>query len=314
VTEDTRSPASVSVVICTYNRAELLPRLLRTVARELEGTQSELVVVDNASTDSTQDVLAELCASIPDLLVVVEPTPGLSRARNTGVSRSTGEIVLFLDDDAVPQPGWVEQHLSPYRNDAAGDVAAVGGRIELLFEVEARPAWLSSRFDAMLGAYDLGDEERPYDDGLSTPPGGNMSFRRAALDDVGAFDPSLGRLGDVLAAGEEFELMHRMFRRGWRAVYNPRALVLHVVPPERLRPRYFRSRLLENWRSSERLGQFDEVPRWRSVRSVVRSAAYDAARTVTARSTADRVYHLLRVEAHLRYLASAARPHRRAAT
>jgi glycosyltransferase involved in cell wall biosynthesis len=293
----------VSVVICTFNRAGLLPRLIDRVATQLRGHDGEIVVVNNASTDATRAVLDTAAARHSELKVVEETRPGLSHARNAGVRASTGDVLIFLDDDALPAPRWLAEHLAPYDN-ADARLGAVGGRIELLFEPNPRPRWLSHRFDTMLGRYDLGEERRPYDDGLATPPGGNMSFRRAALDDVGEFDVSLGRVRNTLSSGEEFELAHRLYAAGWSAIYNPAALALHLVPPERLRSRYFRSRLLENWRSSRRLGELAREPHSKILRAALRSAAHDAFHALTSRSLAERVYFVLRAESHLRYLGS----------
>jgi len=293
----------VSVVICTFNRAHLLPRLIDRVDAELGDHDGEIIVVDNASTDATRGVLERAAARHSRLRVVEEPRPGLSHARNAGVRASSGDVVVFLDDDALPASRWLDEHLAVYE-DGDERLGAVGGRIELLFEPTPRPRWLSARFDSMLGRYDLGGVRRPYDDGLATPPGGNMSFRRAALDEVGDFDVSLGRVQDTLSAGEEFELAHRLYRAGWSAIYNPAALALHLVPRQRLRPQYYRARLLENWRSSRRLGELAREPHSKILASVLRSAAHDAVHAVTSRSLAERVYFALRTEAHLRYLGS----------
>jgi glycosyltransferase involved in cell wall biosynthesis len=293
----------VSVVICTFNRGHLLPRLIDRVDVELGDHDGEIIVVNNASTDATSVVLKRAAARHSRLQVIEEPRSGLSNARNAGVRASSGEVVVFLDDDALPASRWLDEHLAEY-DDGDDRLGAVGGRIELLFEPTPRPRWLSPRFDSMLGRYDLGGERRPYDDGLATPPGGNMSFRRTALDGVGEFDVSLGRVRETLSAGEEFELVHRLYRAGWSAMYNPAALAFHLVPPQRLRPRYYRQRLLENWRSSRRLGELAGEPHSRILGAVLRSAAHDAFHAAICRSFPERVYFALRTEAHLRYLGS----------
>lgn len=297
----------VSIVVCTYNRAGLLSRLLDSLRRELEGIDGEVVVVDNGSSDDTAAVVErEAAGAVAPIRYVSELQPGLSHARNRGVREARGEILVFIDDDALPEPGWLAAHLMPYATDIR--IGTVGGPIELLFEPpDARPRWLSARFEGTLGRYGLGPEPKEYDDRLETPSGGNMSFRRPALEDVGSFDTGLGRVGDAFRSGEEFELAHRLFDRGWRGAYEPGARVLHVIDSERLRLRYFRRRFLWNWRSSEQLARLGFGGSRVSLRQVLASALHDAVGVVTSRNRGDRLYYLLRVESHLRYLPRALR-------
>jgi glycosyltransferase involved in cell wall biosynthesis len=291
----------VSIVVCTHNRAGLLPRLVARLREELVSEDGEIIVVDSASTDETRHVVAEQSRlDGAPLRYLREEEPGLSVARNRGVAEAHGGVVAFLDDDALPEAGWLSGHLGPYGEDER--VGTVGGPIDLLFEPAARPRWLSPLFEPALGRYDLGPHEHVYDAELETPSGGNMSFRREALADVGGFRVELGKLAAAYSAGEEFELVHRLFARGWRGVYSPRARVLHVIGPERLRLGYFRNRFLWNWRTNRRLAPFGIGGGSFRLRRVAVSALYDLVRVVGARSFGDRVYHLVRVEAHVRFL------------
>jgi glycosyltransferase involved in cell wall biosynthesis len=294
----------LSVVVCTLNRASLLPRLLTALRSEAAGEDAELVVVDNGSTDDTANVVAAVVAASPDVAIryVVESERGLSHARNRGFRESVGEIVAYLDDDALPEPGWLAAHQRDYEQDER--VGAVGGPIELLFEGE-RPWWLTDSFEQLLGRYDLGSERRFYDDGEGhhTPSGGNMSFRRSALEEVGLFDPELGRRGDEQLAGEEYELAHRLFHAGWRAVYEPAAAARHLVSPDRLRIGFFRNRMRWNIATSEFLDERESVgrlPLRLEVRNLLAAIGYDAARVVGSKRGGDRLYFLLRLECHLR--------------
>src|SRR5262249_53792080 len=99
----------VSVVITTHNRAEILSRCVRaTLAEARRRPGAEVLVVDNASADGTPDVLdALLRAEGAPLRTLHEPRLGASHGRNTGLAAARGELVAFLDDDAVPRPGWL---------------------------------------------------------------------------------------------------------------------------------------------------------------------------------------------------------------
>lgn len=292
-----------SVIVCTYNRAHLLDDLLAALEAELAGADAEIVVVDNASTDGTEAVVRAAAVTVP-LQYVLEPRLGLSHARNRGVVESTGEIVVFIDDDALPAPGWLAAHLRPYADDPR--LGTVGGPIQLRYAEGVRePWWLSPLFHGTLGAYDMGPVVRPYDDGTATPPGGNMSLRRAALDEAGLFDTELGRSGDSYLAGEEFVLVHRLYSAGWSGRYIPEALAFHLVPAERLRLSWFRNRFHANWETSAALAERGFAGRSASspLGSLLRMLAHDAARVVTGPRAADRMYWAVRLETHLAELA-----------
>lgn len=287
-----------SVVVCTYNRAHLLGDLLAALDAELAGGDAEVVVVDNASTDDTETVVRAAPVAVP-VRYVLETRQGLSHARNRGVGESSGEIVVFVDDDALPASGWLAAHLRPYADDPR--LGTVGGPIQLRYpDGVTEPWWLSPHFHRTLGAYDMGRAVRPYDDGVSTPPGGNMSFRRTALDEIGLFDTELGRSGDSYIAGEEFDLAHRLYGAGWSGRYVPEALAFHLVPAERLRLGWFRNRFRANWATSAMLAErgFARPNGSSRLGMALRSLAHDAACVVTSRHAADRVYWATRVDAH----------------
>jgi glucosyl-dolichyl phosphate glucuronosyltransferase len=290
----------VSVVVCTHNRVALLPRLIARLRDELAGEDGEIIVVDSASTDDTGAVVTrEAQVDGVPVRYVREDVPGHSVARNRGMAEARGDVVAFLDDDVLPERGWLSGHLDPYGGDER--VGTVGGPIGLLFE-SARPHWLSPLFEPSLGRYDLGPDEHVYDEKLETPSGGNLSFRRQALAEVGGFKAGLGRVADELSTGDEVEFVHRLFAHGWRGVYSPRARSLHVIGPDRLRLSYFRDRFLWNWRTSRRLTSFGFGGGRLPVRHVARALLQDLLQAVRARRLGDRIYHLIRVEAHVRFL------------
>src|SRR5213078_249487 len=113
-----------SVVIPTRNRRATLAALLERVAPQAAAAGAEVVVVDNGSTDGTRESLARLAAD-GRLRVVHEPVPGATRART-----ARGEVIAFVDDDALPADGWLAALLAPFANPR---VAAAGGRVRLRF-------------------------------------------------------------------------------------------------------------------------------------------------------------------------------------
>jgi glycogen(starch) synthase len=174
----------VSVVICTYNRAEGLRATLDALHQQ-RYPAFEVVVVNGPSSDHTNEVCRERG---PFVRVVDNPVANLSVSRNLGIRAAAGEVVAFLDDDALPEPAWLEQAMPWFENP---EVAGVGGIV-----VDHNGMTLQYRYSAAnrLGKPEFSDLE-PYDKlcvpGAHTFPylqGTNALFRRAALAEIGLFD------------------------------------------------------------------------------------------------------------------------------
>lgn len=266
-----------SVVVCSRNRAELLRQCLDRLADQFVagGDRYEVVVVDNGSTDGTPAVIEAWRAADPDLRRAVhEPTPGLSRARNRGVAEARGEVVLFIDDDAVAPRGWVAAHLAPYRRDPW--VSGVGGPVSLRWP-DGRPRWLAPRLEHWFSALDHGDRatEFPPPHG---PYGTNMSLRRSVFAAVGGFDERLGRRGRSLVSSEEGDLFGRVWAAGGSVVYEPASLVLHGVTRDRLSRRWVLRRGWAQGRSNARRRVMAGPVGRRELATVCRSEAETATR------------------------------------
>ena len=208
---------SVSVVICTHKRSESLRNCLKAVAN-LQPHPRELIVIDNSEGDKqTQAVAQEYEARY-----IVESCIGLSRARNRAISESKWEIVAFLDDDAVPDPRWLNFLSEPFRDE---NVAAVTGSTTstedptCLYPTE-QPRSIhnaDSEWFVIAGFGGLGI-------------GANMALRRSACSEPATFDERLGR-GAVLGGGEESHAFVKLLARGYRIVHEPRAIVDHPIKP-----------------------------------------------------------------------------------
>ena len=125
------------MAICTHNRAGVLPTVVRSVVHQAD----EVLVVDNASTDDTAVAVQELITNYPNVRYVTEPTVGLSHARNRALAEAEHEIVVFVDDDAVAEDGFVAAHVAAYEDFRVG---ATGGRIDLAWPKGRRPRWLAA--------------------------------------------------------------------------------------------------------------------------------------------------------------------------
>jgi len=240
-----------TIVICTHNRADIVREAVEAALREARSADSDVVVVDNASTDATPDVLASLVRDHgDDLRVVAEPRLGLSVARNRGLAEAHGEVVAYLDDDAIPRPGWLAALLAPYPD---SNVVAVGGRIVLRFP-DRPPAWLSAEIHSALSAFDLGPTPRAVRYGHATYPfGANISFRTEAARDAGGFSATVGPLGRHQLVHDETDLCYRLEHGGGVVWYTPDAVVDHHVLRERLTPHWM---LRRHWTGGQSAAVF----------------------------------------------------------
>ena len=226
----------ISAVICTHNREDYLGAAIDSLL-EQDFSNYEVIVVDNASSDSTKQIV-ESRLPHPRLQYVYEPVTGLSVARNTGAKASQGEIIAYLDDDAVASTSWLSCLWQAYQNNP--QLAIAGGKVTLIFPPgKTSPPWLSADLASNLGAYDLGDEIVYITNPGMTPRGLNYSLRRTFLEQIGGFDVNLGRVGKNLLSNEELQMTQLALEKQWQVAYLPQALVAHNVAPERLQPAWF---------------------------------------------------------------------------
>src|SRR6476659_6571325 len=238
---DARRP-TVSVVICSYTleRLELLAEAIASVQAQDHPAQEIVLVVDHCP---------ELLATARQRWPEIEPIPnrearGLSGSRNAGVAATCGEVVAFLDDDAVAEPDWVGRMADEYSDPR---VMGVGGSIRPRWE-GGRPAWFPPEFDWIVGCTHSGMPKQTAR--VRNLIGANMSFRRSALEKVGGFRQEMTRIGKYPTGGEETDLCIRV-QKHWpnSILYEPEVRVEHVVPAARATRSYFATRCVAEGRS-----------------------------------------------------------------
>ena len=223
-------PPRVSVVIPTRDRPEPLARCLESVlACEYPADRLEVIVADNAPAGTATRDLVEAHERVT---YVLAERPGSASARNVGARRAGGEIVAFVDDDAVADRRWLAELAAGFG--AAERVSCVTGLVAPA-ELDTWPQQLFAEYGGFGSGFggavlDTGDH-RPPDPLFPFNPGilgsgNNVGFRRAALLELGGYDECLGN-GTPARAGEDWELFLRLFRAGHTAVYHPRAIVHH---------------------------------------------------------------------------------------
>jgi glucosyl-dolichyl phosphate glucuronosyltransferase len=225
----------ISVILCTHNRAHHLVAALESLsAQSVSHGQFELIVVDNASTDGTREVVRAFAEGHPDMAIrlVLEARLGHNRARNSGIDASQGEIIAFMDDDGRASTDWLEKMLSAFATHGAW---GVGGRVLPLYESEP-PDWFRDEYETDT----WGEIPRFLRRGESFS-GNNMAFRRHVFDQFGRFNENLGMTGPRLSIGDETALYQRLWeesRGAARFFYQPDMIMCHLVLPHRLTLRY----------------------------------------------------------------------------
>jgi glycosyltransferase involved in cell wall biosynthesis len=207
----------VSLIICTRNRGGRLKTCLDYVSR-LEDPPGgwQLVLVDNGSSDTTPDVIREFAgapSSCP-VIAVHQPAPGLSRARNAGLARATGDICTFTDDDCYVRPDFLSQVHRVFEASTAG---YLGGRV-ILHDPTDAPVTIKDVLTS-----EVIQPRRFLHPG--TIHGANMAVRRDVLKSIGGFDPLLGP--GTRWVCDDIEFLARACWAGWTGVYDPRPVVEH---------------------------------------------------------------------------------------
>ncbi|HEX7316871.1 MAG TPA: glycosyltransferase family A protein [Pyrinomonadaceae bacterium] len=215
----------VSIAICTYNHRESLRLTLDAVgrARLPEGLRCELLVIDNASTDGTAELVQDyrLDNGLP-VVYLFEPRQGQCFARNAALARARGRFILFTDDDVRPPQDWIEGMCAPL---LAGTAHAVAGGVRIAPHLE-RP-WMGWMHRAWLASTDSLNPQEP-----EHMVGANMAFSREVLERVPAFDTELGP--GASGFHDESLFSFQLKRAGYRIVSAFGVTVEHHFDESRL--------------------------------------------------------------------------------
>jgi glucosyl-dolichyl phosphate glucuronosyltransferase len=284
---------TVSILICTYSRAELLRKTLLSLAEVNEIEQAEVIVVDNNSKDHTKQVVADCIEQLRHKVKIVyifEEKQGLSVARNTGMDHARAPIVAFLDDDAVPVREWLQVMRQAFQEHP--EAGAVGGIIHPDFE-GPRPDWLIQGLEFPYAIVNLGENVHDYPR-KQYPFGANMAVRRGAIGSL-QFPENLGRKGNSLLSGEETYFFARLRKQGWTLLYYPAMAVAHHIASERLNKEWIRKRYYYQGVSMAMEGT-NAPSRIRIVSVALLRGGYAATQFLLARSAGNRLLAQCRLD------------------
>jgi glycosyltransferase involved in cell wall biosynthesis len=248
----------ITVAICTRNRAALLEKAVRSVLGQMTG-DAELLIVDNASTDETPAVAAQLARANPRVKVVRVGELGISVARNAALKMACGQFVLFLDDDETAEADWLAAYQRFLSAPPSGKIAVVGGAVLNEYEIPL-PKWANAG-----ETFNHGDAPKclPHRGSLY---GGNAAYRRESALAAGMFDTQLGR-------GEDSDLMLRLQEADYEIWWLPGAAIRHYVSAYRMKFRWMmRGRFND--------GRFIAIQRLKSRRGGLDREFYRVARII----------------------------------
>ena len=237
-----------SVIIPTYNRSKLLKKSLNSIiSQDFEPYLYEIIVVDNGSTDNTYDTVKSVAGKHTEhkIRFMRESEPGLHSGRHRGAFESEAEILIYVDDDIMATPNWLNAIVEAFEDPS---VHVVGGPCLPIYEIDP-PEWLVRFWRNDNGRISCGPLSliQFYGNKREIDPifiwGLNYSIKKETLFNLGGFHPDSVPKHLLHYRGDgESGLSNKIKEKGFKAIYSPEAMVYHIIPKERLTLTYFEKR------------------------------------------------------------------------
>ena len=256
-----KSRLKISIVVATYNGQRTIQECISSLIM-LDYPFYEILIIDNNSTDKTKSIVQTFQKKHKRIHYFNENKQGLSFSRNRGIKESTGEIVAFIDDDAIADKLWL--HYLALAYSVKSKIGCVGGKVLPLKTINF-PTWFKKEMLSILGVFDYGNETKVLPTNIS-PIGCNISYRKEVIMKVGKFNVDLGRKKESLLSCEETEMCKRLGEAGYIIMYEPKAKVYHNLNEEKFSIKYLLKRYFMDGVSSARIDIVEE-------KSLVKNAA-----------------------------------------
>lgn len=249
---------TLTVAVCTYNRADRLPALIQALRAQQTTADYSILFINNNSKDNTPEVLeqASQADGVP-LRFVTESKQGITHARNRAITEClNSDIMMFMDDDELPAPGWVE---AAYQRLKQGDVQIAGGRVKVRFDQHSRPKWLADELLGFLAEVDYGEDGFPIVDGSTPVWTADVAYDMSVFRDHPdlRYDERFNRVGDGLGGGEDRRMFDDSLALGIKMAYEPDMIVEHHVDGWKLTRSYF---LKLHYEAGRKYGRFMDEP------------------------------------------------------
>lgn len=264
---------NVSIIMPTYNNTKMLASTLAAFEKVEFPVGSELIIVNNNSTDDTANTVKLFSKRLP-IVYAFEGKKGVSSAKNRGIGMAKGELLIFTDDDVRPVPSWIKAYVSAYQKNPRGYFW--GGPIESEFQGQKPDTRLLKFAPPSVKGLTFGSKERLLG-GNEWLAGANWACPADVFSQVGLFDDAVGPYPDapLVLTGEETDLQRRLKDIGYKSLYLPDVLLLHVVPPQKCTLKHVANRAEATGRNLRRISPIKRsakmlrgVPLWRYRRCI----------------------------------------------
>lgn len=245
---------TLTVAFCTFKRADRLKSLVAALRAQSCPVPFEILAINNNSPDNTLEVLAYLQRQPgAPLRIATETAPGIVPARNRALTETLDrDILVFIDDDELPQPGLLDAAYDAIVNEGA---ECAGGRVEMDFSTIDRPAWLGDDLLGFLAAVDHGSEAFWIKSSETPIWTANVAYdmRLFRNDPALRFDQRFNRAGESVGGGEDAMMLSTLLTQSAKIRYRPDMAVWHAVDPWKLKRSYF---VRLHYKAGFRFGQF----------------------------------------------------------
>lgn len=227
-----------TIAICTWNGATRIAKTLNSlVAMDRKSEIDwELIVVDNNSSDSTNEVCSGFSDRLP-IRVVTEKNQGHSYSRNCAIDHAHGDYIIWTDDDVLVDPNWINAY--DLATEEHPDSAFFGGKIVPHFEHEI-PNWVNLNWEICVGVFagrDMGNESFEIDSLDRLPYGANFATKRETQNRF-RYDPQFGRTAKGVRGFDEIDVLSRMLNAGHTGRWVPHSSLRHLIPESRTSLKY----------------------------------------------------------------------------
>jgi glycosyltransferase involved in cell wall biosynthesis len=245
----------ITVAICTYNRAERLPRLVEAVRKQVCQIPYEILVVDNNRSDNTRAVLQKLIkGGGAPLRFVREERQGIVHARNRAIEETLGNsYIAFIDDDEIPCDGWLKAAVDALDRENA---ECVGGEIRVSLPFQDYPKWMGDELLGFLGEVKYSTKPFWIIDSSTPIWCGNIAYRMSLFVDGLRFDERYNRQGFGIGGSEDAAMFYSLIDKGTRMRYRPDMVIEHFVEEWKMKRSYF---LKLHYAAGKRFGRWGSV-------------------------------------------------------
>lgn len=216
---------TLSIAVCTYNRADVLPKCLESLVDQTTTPELfEVLIIDNNSTDDTKKIALDFCGKNTNFKYIFEEKQGLSQARNRAIAEAKGGFLAYIDDDAIADREWVKSILDCF---AQTNADVVGGPVKSFIDADIIPRF----YNAKSHDFYCGNERRRlqppnFSFGFS---GCNTCFKKSLFDEFGTYLTDLGMIGNKQRMGEDSEMGYRLLKAGKIFYYEPEMKIDHYI-------------------------------------------------------------------------------------